>query len=295
MASCKKPLAFCKSTIREKFWLDDFSELYKDNKFTRFFPKHEMTRTEQLNALTRMFIYYIIILLIFGKSENWLYIPITAIVVIVIIYNIHTSDEKGKEKEFFRILDIRKSKKDAEQAKLKEELKHDGEEEIDLSDLETTDEEQDYTLEAGYIDSDGTLVGGTELDEPPYIREKPESLFTVDELVDYQKNTCRRPTHDNPFMNPPISDFNNGDPPAACNSNDEDINNTIRVNFNHDLFRDVDELWERKNSQRQFYTIPNTAIPNNQTEFARWLYGVPTTCKEDGVKCLRYENLKHKR
>ena len=65
------------------------------------------------------------------------------------------------------------------------------------------------------------------------------------------------------------------------------------VNFNHNLFRDVDELWERANSQRQFYTIPNTAIPNNQKEFANWLYRSPGgNCKTDQGRCGRFLRLR---
>jgi len=107
------------------------------------------------------------------------------------------------------------------------------------------------------------------------------------------ENICRRPTVDNPLMNRAATEFGSEGIiiPAACNANDEDIKDEIRVNFNHELFRDLEDVWERKNSQRQFYTMPNTAIPNNQTEFAKWLYELPMTanCKEFQGACLRYD------
>ena len=96
-------------------------------------------------------------------------------------------------------------------------------------------------------------------------------------------------------MNSDILNYNTGDPPEACNVDDELIKEDMKVNFNHELFRDVDELWERKNSQRQFYTTPNTTVPNNQKEFAEWLWKVPKTCKEDQQGCLRWEDLRFKR
>ena len=34
-----------------------------------------------------------------------------------------------------------------------------------------------------------------------------------------------------------------------------------------------DLLWNRTNSQRQFYTAPVGSVPSNQPEFAQWLYG----------------------
>ena len=55
--------------------------------------------------------------------------------------------------------------------------------------------------------------------------------------------------------------------------------------FNNNLFREVDAVWERENSQRQFYTVPNTSIPNQRNEFAEWLYKSRATCKEDNNNC----------
>jgi len=96
-------------------------------------------------------------------------------------------------------------------------------------------------------------------------------------------------------MNPDVTEYNSGNIPAACNADDEGINDGTKVFFNHELFRDVDELWEKKNSQRQFYTVPNTSVPNNQVEFAHWLYSGIPNCKEDGTACLRYRDLRRER
>lgn len=299
MSNCNQHLNLCKNSIypKENFWMDDIKELIINNNYTKFFPKYEMTRAEQLNAITRLSIYFIILILIFGKSANWLYLPIAVIVFGVIFYNINKSDDEGKVKEFEKIMNIRQSKKDREQEIEDIELRHDGDKtyDLDIDDKKTDELGREYELQAGYYDSDGVLRVGEKTGPSKYIRGKPESLFTIDELVDYQKNTCQKPTKENPFMNRTIIDYNNDDQPTACNADDDEIKDEMEVNFNHDLFRDVDELWERENSQRQFYTMPNTAVPNNQVEFAKWLYYIPKTCKEDNEKCLRYENIKFKR
>ena len=298
MSTCNNPLALCKSTIKEKFWMDDFTELYKNNNFVKFFPQYESSRVEQLNAITRFFIYFIIMSLIFNKSDEWLYIPIIGIVIVVIIYNINKKDILAKNKEFNRIMNIRRDKIKKQKEFEEMELQHDGDDE---SKLKLLDEEKPYEMEVGSIDSDGTMlfdkVTGNSLasaasDASINSLTSAGSLLSVNELEDYRRNTCRKPSKDNPFMNPDITEYNSGDPPGACNLDDDEIKDDIRVNFNHDLFRDVDELWERANSQRQFYTIPNTAIPNNQTEFAKWLYGNTENCKTDGQACLRYEDLR---
>jgi hypothetical protein len=299
MSSCNKPLNLCKESLypKEEFWMNDVRELYQNNNYIKFFPKYEMTRVEQINAITRFCIYFILLILAFDKNEDWLYLPITIIVLGVIIYNINQSDEYGRKKEFHKILKMRKDKKDKEKVVQDIEKRHDGEEEynLDIDEQKIDEMGRSYNLQSGYIDSNGVFRIGPKTEPSEYQPDNPESLFTVDELIDYKKNTCRRPTKDNPFMNPNITEYNDGDPPVACNADDNEIKDDIKVNFNHDLFRDVDELWERENSQRQFYTIPNTQVPNQQVEFARWLYKLPKTCKEDQQNCLRYENLKFRR
>ena len=300
MSTCNNPLALCKTTIREKFWMDDFTELYKNNNFVKFFPKYESSRIEQLNSITRFFIYFIILALIFNKNDEWLYIPIIGIVIVVIVYNVNKKDKLANSKEFTRIMNIRSDKIKKQKEFEEMELQHDGD---DQSKLKLLDEEKPYDMEVGSIDSDGTMLFDKVTNNSQSNNSQlsmnslssMNSLFSVNELEDYRKNTCRKPTKDNPFMNPDITEYNNGDPPGACNLDDEDIKDDMRVNFNHDLFRDVDELWERKNSQRQFYTTPNTSIPNQQKEFAEWCYKIPKICKEDNVNCLRYEDLRYKR
>jgi hypothetical protein len=97
-------------------------------------------------------------------------------------------------------------------------------------------------------------------------------------------------------MNPFITDYGSEQyKPSACDVRDKFVKKEIKDNFNFNLYKNVEDLWEKKNSQRQFYTLPNTILPNNQKEFANWLYNVPHTCKVDQEKCLRYEDLRFKR
>lgn len=229
---------------KEKFWINDFRVLYINNNYLKFFPTIQMTQIEQLNALTRFFIYYIIIILIFNMDEKLLYFPITLIFLIVIFYIIFKSNHIRQKKNI-----------------------------------------NSYTVSL----NDNNISNNKPNDK---MNNSNQPKYTIDELVDYQNNTCRRPSIDNPFMNPSLVDYNNGDPPKACNIDDDEIKDDIRINFNHELFRDIDDIWERKNSQRQFYTVPNTSVPNNQVEFAKWLYLTPGNCKTNTEKCLRWEDLR---
>ena len=81
-------------------------------------------------------------------------------------------------------------------------------------------------------------------------------------------------------MNPPVTDFDRENIPEACNT---------------DLYRDLNDLFDTKNSQRTWYTTPSTAIPNDQEGFANWLYKTDQICKVNQGTCLRYEDLRFKR
>jgi hypothetical protein len=99
---------------------------------------------------------------------------------------------------------------------------------------------------------------------------------------------CVRSTVDNPFMNPSLLDITeNPDRPAACSLENPVVQETVETNFNERLFSDVSDLYGNMSSQRQFYAMPSTTIPNDQTGFAEWCFGRGRTCKEgNGDQCF---------
>ena len=111
------------------------------------------------------------------------------------------------------------------------------------------------------------------------------------EIVSGKHNLgCSLPTKDNPFMNPTLSDYGSDKqpPPKSCPSyNNVGVQRRVEELFNEDLYRDVNDIFGKNNSQRQFYTVPGNQVPNDQSSFANWLYGTPSTCKEgNGIACL---------
>ncbi len=93
-----------------------------------------------------------------------------------------------------------------------------------------------------------------------------------------------RPTAANPFMNVMIDELKyNPTRPAADFASDP--NNQVLLD---DFFRvqwasDPTDVFGRSQSQRQFYTMPSSSIPNDQGSFQNWLYLIPgKTCKEGG-------------
>lgn len=100
------------------------------------------------------------------------------------------------------------------------------------------------------------------------------------------KDTVKtEPTVDNPFMNFNQITSNRNKNPAPILHDNPNVQQDIKDKFNFNLYRDVSDMYDRNNSQREFYTMPVTEAVNNQTEFANWLYNTGPTCKEKTINC----------
>lgn len=101
------------------------------------------------------------------------------------------------------------------------------------------------------------------------------------------KKECTVPTKNNPFMNVLINEYEeNPTRKKACFINKQ-VGEYVDKYFNEDLYRSVDDIYQKNASERQYYTMPSTEIPNEQDKFAKWLYGIDgKTCKEgNALKC----------
>lgn len=124
-----------------------------------------------------------------------------------------------------------------------------------------------------------------------YKRSKAEKFLEDEDLDVVNNSMCTRSTIENPFMNPSIVDItDNPSRPKACHVTSPEVQAKIEENYNARVFQDVNDIWNTESSQREFYTVANTMIPNDQESFANWLYKTGKTCKEgNGLQC--YENL----
>lgn len=97
-------------------------------------------------------------------------------------------------------------------------------------------------------------------------------------------NKCRLPTINNPYMNILSNDSKVKLP--AC----EYDKNLVDKYYKFNLYQNSNDIFENKNLERQFYTVPITTIPNDTLEFGKWLYNTNGNCKYDGTRCLQYED-----
>lgn len=224
-------------TVRDPFWTEDISILFKHTRLREFVPSKDMTRKEKLNAITRFFLYLGFILTLY-TGDTWpVYMVIFGMAFTLFLF-------KGAS-EF-------RDKTDEEIADPDAEIQH-------TKPLFTTDVDRDRGFE--------------------------------------NRQGCTAPTPDNPFMNVLVNEIHdNPIRPPACNY--AKVKSGIDENFYHNLYQDVgDAVWNKNNSQRQFFTMPSTTIPNDQTSYANWLYGIPpgSVCKESSENCMRYEDLRANR
>ncbi|XWV26455.1 hypothetical protein QJ857_gp0614 [Tupanvirus soda lake] len=128
-----------------------------------------------------------------------------------------------------------------------------------------------------------------------YFNKNTEDIFNKKLQNETKKRYCQKPTRDNPFMNITLADLmDDPERDSAC-IEPKDINKEMINKYNDKIFNDINDVYERGHAQRQFYTMPVTSIPNDQTAFAKWLYEAPETCKENSINCLRHEDIRFSR
>jgi hypothetical protein len=119
-----------------------------------------------------------------------------------------------------------------------------------------------------------------------------ERFTSIDPKIDPE--ACTKPTRNNPFMNFTYGDLVTvPDRLGACTY--EASKKEMRQEFNKHTHIDTSDIWGRHISDRQFYTMPNTNIVNNQTEFAQWIFGNSGECKTTGKDCLKIADTRYHR
>lgn len=114
----------------------------------------------------------------------------------------------------------------------------------------------------------------------------------LDGFQDISRTTL--PTKENPFMNILIPEYvENPERGKAADLNNATVKEEVEKYFNENLYRDVDDIWDKANSQRQWYTMPATTIPNDRDAFMEWCYDTKKVCKDGDLDvCNKYDDLR---
>ena len=291
----------------EKFWLKEPLNLI--NNYWVLIPNNNMTTIEKLNTITRTLIYFIILILLFNKDKIFVVYALLFILLILVFYFIYDSDSNSIKSDLLKsnqeIEEYTKDNYYCPSNGCKINCRDDCNDYNPINDssngpINSIYNDPNYRdlilkdgsnrnviLEAGYIDSDGNYRLGKEytLDSND---NKNNNKLSYELNEEYKKNNCRKPTADNPFMNVVFSDYlDASNIPEPCNS--DEMQDEIKYLYNSTIYRNIEDVFERENSQRLFYTLPITTIPNKQKEFADWLYKTGPQCKENTSNCTYFE------
>lgn len=225
------------------FWTENPRILIKT--YMNFIPTRKMTLYQQMNSLTLLSIYALVLVHLVGLANDITNILFVGIIVLLVILYYSKYNNRS-------------------------------------------DDEEKFQVESGYFGSDDALRLGK------FYSENNRNTELDNDVYRASLRNKRGPTIDNPFMNPILDDFNTENVPYPVNIDDEVVQDEMKLTYNKDLFKDMTDLFDSKNVERQFYTIPGGAIPNDQQKFAEWCYKTPLTCKEDTGNCMNYDNMKIK-
>jgi hypothetical protein len=200
------------TTVRDDFWLDDLNVLFRADRLGEFFPAPLHTINEQLNALSRFFIYLGALLALYRKSAKP-FIFVAAIPCALLAY---------------------------------------------------------YFLQCVSSPADHHKGKRENFDTVSFKPQKPKERM--------------RPTVKNPFMNPDPTMYGTADAllPAA-DVDDPQVQKEMLDAFDSDLWKDEDDIFDRKQGQLLFNTVPRFI---DFGEFQDYLYRNPDdTCKENTARC----------
>lgn len=106
-----------------------------------------------------------------------------------------------------------------------------------------------------------------------------ETFSMSSEIQNIKKSiSTTTPTPENPMMNVMLPEIvDNPKRPHASRAYspnvDAKINESVKEKIDKKIFRDLGDEIEFDTSMRQFYTTPNTMIPNDQKGFADFCFG----------------------
>ena len=102
---------------------------------------------------------------------------------------------------------------------------------------------------------------------------------------------CKKPSLSNPYMNILVTQDKQELP--ACDNRNSEIKSLTNKYYKFNLYQNGEDLFDKKNMERQFYTMPSSTIPNNQEDFKNWLYNNHINCKSNTEMCLPHEDKRY--
>lgn len=123
------------------------------------------------------------------------------------------------------------------------------------------------------------------------LEEKLSILTKLEDVHNEDDTKCMKPELNNIFMNTNLTHIGNDDnieKKDACKMTQE-VMDTQEDLFKKTIFTDINDIYNKSNSQMKFHTMPNTSkefgLVGDTTKVRNWLYGIGASCKEDTKFC----------
>ena len=231
------------------FWANDPTVLFNKDYILQMWPLQTMTFDEKLNAISRLIIILSILGFIITKSIRFLVIGIVTLAIIYFVYN------------------MRKQKI------VKELLNND-----DKEGFKNIDKNGYLQPSEVKITNPETLEAYLKSDFEPTNKKNPLGNVLLTDIMDNPQRKAAPPS-----FNTEVYEDINKSTKKMIQSLNPDIKNT-----NKQLFGDLGEKFEFDQSMWQYYSTPNTKIPNDQGAFADFLYGDMPSCRGgDDIACVK--------
>jgi hypothetical protein len=222
-------------------WTNEPTILLNKSYIFELWPLSSMSYEEKINAMTRFIILATILGYILSQSLNILLVGILTLCAIFAFVSFQKKKITNKlVNEGFQLLDSEVS-----------DLLKDPKENQQIINPETLDSFLKSEFKEGTRKNPFSNVLLTEINDEPERKAAPPS-FNTDVSVDITTNVKRAVQRLNP---------------------------TIK-STNKQLFGDLWQNFELDNSNRAFYSTPNTRVANDQGSFAQYLYGYMPSAKE---------------
>jgi hypothetical protein len=237
------------------FWSNDPTVLFNKKYILELFPQQGMTFDEKLNAITRLIILICILGFMITRSYRFLLNGAISLFIIYLMY---------KTQKQFIISELTKNQGDKE----------------------------GFTSsnKKGLYNKDDTIDASLKIINPETLKTYLKSDFEEVKKNNPLGNVLLTEIMDNPTRK--------AAPPSFSTEVYEDISDNTKkmvqtlnpgiINTNKQLFGDLGEKFEFDQSMWQYYSTPNTKIPNDQGAFADFLYGDMPSCRGgDDIACIK--------
>lgn len=241
-----------------QIWINEPTILFDKNYIFEIIPTSSMCYEQQMNALSRIVILFTIVLFIFMKRWSIILSGTTTLAVIYFLYLFRKTPEGFQENNSANADIPTVSESNRIDAK---------EEEITVkpyNDEKTTNPvslqsfvKKDFQIGTKKNPFSNVLL--TEIMDDPHRKAAPPSFHPdiLDDITSATKKTVQ-------FLNPGIK------------------------STNKQLFGSMTDKFYLDQSNRVFFSTPNTKIPNDQGAFADFLYGDMPSCRNgDAMACVQ--------